>query len=203
MAWSALQHAAALVEEGCIRGDAARWRREAEEIRLLVMQHGFNEARGAFTQVLDGDAVDAALLRLPLVGFVEPEDPRMLSTIQAIRSELSHNGFLRRYLVGDGPQSGEGAFLLCNFWLAASLARAGRLDDAHEVFTTTLQAQNDLGLMAEQVDPVTSGALGNFPQAFSHVGLITAALAMKEARGAASAADQSPDRPSLARGPAL
>jgi GH15 family glucan-1,4-alpha-glucosidase len=180
MAWSALQHAAALAEDGCIRGDAARWRREAEEIRRTVMERGFNRERGAFTQELDGDAVDAALLMLPLIGFIQPNDPRMLSTITAIQSDLSHNGFLRRYLVEDGVEGSEGAFLICNFWLAAALARGGRIEDAHNVFTTTLRAQNDLGLMAEQIDPSTRGALGNFPQAFSHIGLITAALAIRE-----------------------
>lgn len=180
MAWSALQHAAALAEEGCIRGDAPRWRREAEEIRRTVMERGFNHARGAFTQTLDGDAVDAALLTLPLVEFIRPNDPQMLSTITAIQSELSHNGFLRRYLVDDGVEGGEGAFLICNFWLAAALARSGRIEDAHSVFTTTLEAQNDLGLMAEQIDPSTLAALGNVPQAFSHIGLITAALAIRD-----------------------
>jgi GH15 family glucan-1,4-alpha-glucosidase len=181
MAWSALHHAAELAEDGSIRGDVARWRHEAEEIRQLVIERGFNDNRATFTQILDGDAVDAALLMLPLVGFLEPDDPKMLSTIAAIRTELSHNGFLRRYLVEDGIEGGEGAFLICNFWLAAALARGGRIDDAHGVFTTTLQAQNDLGLMAEQVDPKTLAALGNFPQAFSHIGLITAALAIREA----------------------
>jgi alpha,alpha-trehalase len=105
----------------------------------------------------------------------------MLSTIAAIQTELSHGGYLRRYLVEDGIEGGEGAFLICNFWLAAALARAGRIDDARRVFTTTLQAQNNLGLMAEQIDPKTLAALGNFPQAFSHIGLITAALAIREA----------------------
>jgi GH15 family glucan-1,4-alpha-glucosidase len=180
MAWSALQHAVALTEEGCIRGDAPRWRREAEEIHRTVMERGFNSERESFTQTLDGDAVDAALLMLPLVGFIEPNDPRMLSTITAIQSELSHNGFLRRYLVDDGVEGGEGAFLICNFWLAAALARGGRIEEAHSVFTTSLQAQNDLGLMAEQIDPPTMGALGNFPQAFSHIGLITAAMAIRD-----------------------
>ena len=186
LAWSALQHAAALAEYGHIRGDAARWRREAEEIRQTVMERGFNRKRGTFTQVLDGDEVDAALLMLPLVGFVQANDPRILSTIAAIQSELSHNGFLRRYLVEDGVEGGEGAFLICNFWLAAALARGGRIEDAHSVFTTTLQAQNDLGLMAEQIDPSTLSALGNFPQAFSHIGLITAALAIREGAGSGS-----------------
>ncbi len=181
MAWSALQHAATLAEDGSIHGDAARWRREAFEIRRAVMERGFNRDRGTFIQTLDGQAVDAALLMLPLVGFIEPNDPRMLSTISVIQSELTHNGFLRRYLVDDGVEGGEGAFLICNFWLAAALARGGRVEDAHRVFMTTLRAQNDLGLMAEEVDPPTLAALGNFPQAFSHIGLITAALAIRDA----------------------
>lgn len=181
MAWSALQRASALAAAGMIRGDAARWRREAEAIRGTVLARGFNEDMGSFTQTLDGHSVDAALLMLPLVGFIPPDDPRMLSSIDVIESRLLLNRFLLRYLCDDGVEGGEGAFLICNFWLAAALARAGRTEDAHRIFTTTLQSQNDLGLMAEQVDPWTLEALGNFPQAFSHIGLITAALAITEA----------------------
>jgi GH15 family glucan-1,4-alpha-glucosidase len=120
---------------------------------------------------------------LPLVGFIRADEPRMAATIAAIQSQLAHGGFLRRYLGEDGLKGTEGAFLICNFWLAAALARGGRIADAHRVFTTTLEAQNDLGLMAEQVDPPTLDALGNFPQAFSHIGLIMAALAIRDAEG--------------------
>ncbi len=183
MAWSAMQHAASLAEDGHIRGDPARWRGEADAIRRAVLERGFSAERGTFMQALDGEGLDAALLMLPLVGFIEADDPRMASTISAIQSQLADRGFLRRYLGEDGLSGSEGAFVICNFWLAAALAKAGRVGEAHDVFSTTLKAQNDLGLMAEQIDPATLEALGNFPQAFSHIGLIAAALAIREAEG--------------------
>lgn len=184
MAWDALTHAAILAGEGCIPGDSARWQAEAERLRTTVLEKGFNTEVGAFTQVLGGSNLDAAVLTMPLVGFIDPGDPRMLSTIAAIRRALESNGFVRRYQgFDDGLRGGEGAFLVCNFWLAAALAASGQPDDAHAVFRTTAGAANDLGLLPEEVDPGTGTALGNFPQGLSHVGLITAALAIAAAEG--------------------
>ncbi len=181
MAWDALQHAAMMAEEGIIHADPARWRSEGEAIRDEVLRRGYNSDIGAFTQVLGGDAVDASLLVMPLVGFIEADDPRMLSTIDAIRARLDRNGFLKRYDAPDGLDGEEGAFLVCNFWLVSALAAAGRLEDAHAVFQRTRAALNDLGLMSEEVDTETCAALGNFPQGLSHLGLIGAALAIDEA----------------------
>ena len=118
---------------------------------------------------------------MPLVGIIAGDDPRMLSTIDAMEQRLSVNGFLLRYDGDDGLAGGEGAFVLCNFWLAAALAAGGRTDDARAVFERTLGAQNDLGLLSEEWDAKTGEMLGNFPQALSHIALITAALTIDRA----------------------
>jgi GH15 family glucan-1,4-alpha-glucosidase len=182
MAWDALRHAALLVEEGELDGDADRWRREAEALREQVLREGYNEEVGAFTMVLGGRKLDAAVLMMPLIGFIPADDPRMLSTIDAIRRELETNGLVKRYEhFDDGLPGGEGGFLVCNFWLAAALAEAHRVDEAREVFERTLAVANDLGLLSEEADERTDELLGNFPQGFSHLGLIWAALDIAEA----------------------
>jgi GH15 family glucan-1,4-alpha-glucosidase len=179
MAWDALVHAAQLAEEGRISGDATRWQREADAIRALVLERGYSRTSGAFTQTLDGDNLDAAVLTLPLVGFIAGDDPRMLATIERVQERLMRHGFVRRYeRFRDGLDGDEGAWPVCNYWLAAAQAYAGRIDDAHATFEETLGACNDVGLLAEQRDAVTGAALGNFPQALSHIALITAALAI-------------------------
>jgi GH15 family glucan-1,4-alpha-glucosidase len=182
MAWDALQHAAMLVDEGRIQGDASLWRSEAAEIHDLVLSHAYNHKLGAFTQTLDGDQLDSAVLLMSLVGFIDPADPRMQSTIEVLRHQLETDGFIARYSgFDDGLPPGESAFVACNFWLAAALATAGRIDDAHAVFHRTTDAMNDLGLMAEEYDPRSGEMLGNFPQGLSHLTLINAALAIADA----------------------
>ena len=137
---------------------------------------------GAFTQTLDGDQLDSAVLIMPLVGFIDPIDARMQSTIDVLRDRLVTDGFIARYSgFDDGLPPGEGAFIACNFWLAAAFAACGRVDDAHDVFRRTTDAMNDLGLMAEEYDPRSGEMLGNFPQGLSHLTLINAALAIDEA----------------------
>ena len=178
MSWLALTSAASLVERGDLRGDADAWRKEAECVRELVLSEGYNEQIGAFTQTLGGDNLDSAVLTFPLVGFIAGDDPRMLSTIDLLRKSLAKDGFMKRYNADDGMSGGEGAFVICNFWLAGALATAHRLDEARAVFAATLEAQNDVGLMAEEYSPETGELLGNFPQAFSHIGLIAAAVAI-------------------------
>jgi GH15 family glucan-1,4-alpha-glucosidase len=178
MSWLALSSAAGLAERGDLRGDADTWRREADCVRAAVLEHGYNEKIGAFTQTLDGERLDAAVLTLPLVGFIPGDDPRVISTIDVLRSRLANDGFMKRYNADDGMAGGEGAFVICNFWLAAALAMAHRLDEARATFDATLAAQNDVGLMSEEYAPGTGEHLGNFPQAFSHIGLIAAALAI-------------------------
>jgi len=187
MAWNALTHAAALAEEGRIRGDAAHWRREAEKLRDVVLQRGYNERIGAFTQTLDGSTLDASVLAMSIVGFIAPADPRMMSTIDAIRGGLSEAGFLRRYAgFDDGLSGDEGSFIFCNFWLACALAQAQRVAEAKDVFEHTMTAANDLGLFSEEYDARTKTRLGNFPQGLSHLALITAALAIWHAESARS-----------------
>jgi len=185
MAWDALTHAAAMVEEGRMHGDAQRWRREARAVRELVLREGYSHELRSFTQTLGGDRLDASLLMLPLVGFVPANDPRMLATIDRIGERLTRDGFVQRYDAPDGLTGGEGAFVVCNFWLAAALARAGRTAEARATFERTLVAQNDVGLMAEEYDPRTGIALGNVPQALSHIGLVTAATEIARAEGVA------------------
>lgn len=181
MAWDALVHAIAMQRDGIVLGDAERWRREAEAIRAEVLTRGYNERIGAFTQTFDGDTLDASILAMPLIGFIAGDDPRMLSTIDAMQRRLAVDGFLRRYDGDDGLTGGEGAFLLCNFWLAAALARGGQIDAAREVFDRTMGAKNELGLLSEEWDAKNGEMLGNFPQALSHIALITAALAIRSA----------------------
>jgi len=183
MAWDALTHAAAMVDEGRMRGDAHRWRQEARAIRELVLRDGYSHELRSFTQTLGGDRLDASLLMLPLVGFVPANDPRMLATIDRIGQRLMRDGFVQRYDAPDGLAGDEGAFIICNFWLAAALARAGRTAEARATFERTLAAQNDVGLMAEEYDPRAAVALGNVPQALSHIGLITAATEIARAEG--------------------
>lgn len=137
---------------------------------------------GAFTQVLGGDALDASSLVIPMVGFLPFHDQRVQATVDAIREKLSDDrGLIYRYRSDDGLDGDEGAFLLCTFWLAEALAGAGRVSEAREVFDLAASYRNDVDLMAEEVERETGEMIGNFPQAFSHVGLINAAWAIKQA----------------------
>ncbi|MBF6600519.1 MAG: glycoside hydrolase family 15 protein [Dehalococcoidia bacterium] len=182
MAWQALTEAAALDDEGRIKGDAGRWRREADTLRAEVLARGYNREVGAFTQVLDGDALDASVLAMSIVRFIAPDDPRMLSTIDAIKERLGRDGFLKRYTdFDDGVEGDEGTFIFCNFWLACALAQAHRTEEARAVFDQTMTAANDVGLLSEEWEAKTGTALGNFPQGLSHLALITAALAIQHA----------------------
>ncbi len=195
MMWDALDNAVKLAQEGHITGDVDVWQREADEIKRAVLEGGYNRAIGSFTQTFDGANLDASLLVLPLIGFIDGDDPRMIGTIDAIRDRLETNGFLHRYEgFDDGLAGEEGAFLTCNFWLAAALASAGRVGEARRVFEHTMTAANDLSLLSEETDPHSGIALGNHPQGLSHIELITAALAITRAergeiphRGSASA----------------
>ncbi len=185
MAWVGFDHAAK-AEAG--KGDAAeeaRLRAVADEIHADVCARGYNARIGAFSQYYGGDTVDASLLMLPLVGFLPPSDPRMTGTVAAVERELSAKGFLLRYQTDghDGLEGHEGAFLLCSFWLVEVYALQGRIAEAEALFERLLAVANDLGLLAEEVDADTGEMLGNFPQAFSHVGLVMAAIALSRRRG--------------------
>ena len=178
MAWVAVDRAIRAIETHGFEGPVERWRRLRERIHAAVCQRGFNRKRGAFTQTLDGSALDAALLMMPLVGFLPADDPRMLGTVEAIRRELTRDGLVLRYRTDetdDGLPPGEGTFLATSFWLADCLAIQGRHEDAEALFEQLLALRNDVGLLAEEYDPAAQRQLGNFPQAFSHVGVVNTA----------------------------
>lgn len=155
--------------------EQANWVRAHQQLRSDIESRGYDEERATFVGTYDGSNVDASLLLMPIYGFLPGEDPRMLRTLERIRSELGAGRFLHRYRADDGIPGGEGAFVLCGFWLAEALALAGQLDSALDVFSAHASAANHVGLIAEEVDPNSGALLGNFPQAFSHLGLIQAA----------------------------
>ena len=175
--WVALDRALGLADRFGEPAQPARWRRARGEIRDVLLREAWHEGRGAFTGALGSDHLDAGVLLLPLSGFVGPRDPRVTSTIDVLERQLGEHGLLRRWT--DAP---DGAFLLASFWLAECHARAGRIDRAEAVFERAAGCANDLGLLAEEVDPSTGAALGNTPQAISHIGLVNAAQALTEAR---------------------
>jgi GH15 family glucan-1,4-alpha-glucosidase len=163
----------------------ARFAREATAIRETIDQRGWSDQLGSFTTELDGHDVDASLLLLGLYGYVEPGDPRMVATFRRIRKDLGCDGLLRRYAHGneDGLPPGEGAFGICSFWACEYLARLGKIEEAESLLDELCGYANEVGLFAEEIDPESGTSLGNFPQAFSHVGLVSAVLAIAEARG--------------------
>jgi GH15 family glucan-1,4-alpha-glucosidase len=193
MAWVAFDRAIRTVESTRLGGPVERWRRVRAEIHDEVCARGFDARCGTFTQAYDAPALDASLLLLGPVGFIAPGDPRYTGTVEAIRRELCHDGFVARYRTEgseDGLPPGEGAFLPCTFWLADALALMGRRDEAVEVFERALGARNDLGLLAEQYDPAAGRMLGNFPQAFSHIALIGSALLLQHGEHASPAGER-------------
>jgi alpha,alpha-trehalase len=185
MCWAALDRAIALAGHLEAADRVEGWNRSREEIRAAILEHGWSERAGAFAQSFGSDALDASNLVMPIVGFLPATDPRMRSTIEAIADRLTdERGLVYRYLAEDGLPGQEGTFLLCTFWLAQAWALAGEVARAREVFELAAGHVNDVGLLAEEVDPATGELLGNFPQAFSHVGLINAAWAITRAEGA-------------------
>jgi GH15 family glucan-1,4-alpha-glucosidase len=178
MAWVAFDRSVAAVEKFGQKGPVEQWRRIRDEIRADVLARGFNPHCNAFVQFYGSTAADASLLMLPSLGFLSADDPRMTGTVDLIRRQLERGGFLQRYPTDpdvDGLPPGEGVFLLCTFWLADVLALQGKDEQAAKIFEHLLSLRNDVGLLAEQYDPVARRHLGNFPQAFSHVGLINTA----------------------------
>lgn len=174
--WVALDRAVQLADRLGERARPSRWAAEREAIRKAVLSAGWCHERRAFTGAFGSDHLDAGVLLLPLSGLLPADDPRVTRTLAVLEDELGDDGLLRRWTGAE-----DGAFLLASFWLAECHARAGRLDRAQAVFERAAGAANDVGLLAEQVDPGTGAPLGNFPQAISHVGLIGAAQALSEA----------------------
>jgi pentatricopeptide repeat protein len=155
--------------------DTALWLSTMKEIKAEVLEKGWDEKKKSFVMSYKNRQLDSANLMLPLIGFIEPTDKKMKLTVDAIRKELGHGALLYRYKIKDGLRGKEGAFLLCSFWLVACLAKEGEVEDAMEVFNELLTYSNHLDLYSEEVDPLSGEGLGNFPQAFSHMGLIMAA----------------------------
>jgi GH15 family glucan-1,4-alpha-glucosidase len=186
MAWVAFDRAIKLAEEcNCEAGDSLEgWRQTRDQIHAEVCERGYNSRKKAFTQFYGSEGLDASLLTMPFTGFLPVSDERVRNTIEAIERELNEDGFILRYRPQkenvDGLPGREGVFLPCSFWMASCLHLIGRKDDARKLFERLLGLRNDLGLLSEEYDPIAKRQLGNFPQAFSHVALVVAALVLSD-----------------------
>ena len=181
MCWAALDRAIDLAEREDLDAPLEEWRECRGTIKETTIERGFDEELNAFTQSFEGDVLDATGLLIPLVGFLEPDDPRIEGTIDAIEERLAtEEGLVYRYEDDDLPGE-EGAFFLCSFWLVNALTMVGRTEEAWALFETLLEYTSPLGLLSEEVDPETGRLLGNFPQGFSHIGLVNSALYLLEA----------------------
>ena len=181
MCWVALDRAVALANRLDASERVEAWKQTQAQIREAILTRGWSDLANAFTQSFGSDELDASSLMLPLVGFLPADDSRVLATINATEERLTdERGLVYRYRSHDGLEGEEGTFLLCTFWLAQALARAGKPARARTVFERAAAFVNDVGLLAEEVDPVSGELLGNFPQAFSHIGLVNAAWAISE-----------------------
>jgi GH15 family glucan-1,4-alpha-glucosidase len=182
MAWVAMDRGVKAMERFGLEGDTPKWRALRDEIKEEVLTLGFDAGLNSFVQYYGSKDPDASLLMLPLVGFLPPTDPRMVGTVDCIQRELTHHGLIHRYPTReevDGLPQGEGVFLLCTFWLVDNLSLQGRRQEARELLEHLMDLRNDVGLLPEQYDPVERRFLGNFPQAFSHVGLINSVLNLR------------------------
>jgi GH15 family glucan-1,4-alpha-glucosidase len=178
MAWVAFDRAAKAIERFGFPGDADRWRRCAAEVHREVCERGYDAERGTFTQSYGSQALDAATLMIPKVGFLPGDDRRVAGTVDAVQRDLMQYGFVARYPTGDGADGlppGEGAFLPCSFWLVDCLTMLGRREEATALFERLAGLANDVGLLAEEYDPQSGRLIGNFPQAFTHVALASSA----------------------------
>jgi GH15 family glucan-1,4-alpha-glucosidase len=181
MVWVALDRAIQSAERFGLVAPLDRWRALRAEVHATTCARGFDAGRGSFVQSFGSRALDASLLLIPLVGFLPPDDPRVRGTVAAIERELLRDGFVQRYDTSDskdGLPPGEGAFLACSFWLADNYALQGRTVEARALFDRLLALRNDVGLLAEEYDPVARRLVGNFPQAFSHICLVATALTL-------------------------
>ena len=207
MAWAGVDRAVQAVERFGLDGPVDRWRRLRQEIHDDVCTKGYDADRNTFTQFYGSRGLDAALLLIPRVGFLEWGDPRVIGTVEAVRRELTEHGFLLRYRPDaddgvDGLPGGEGAFLACSFWLVDALAGIHRAGEAEALFTRLLGLRNDLGLLSEEYDVAAGRQVGNTPQAFSLVGIVNAARHLSGARAADAVPEKAPSRrPAPSGGP--
>ncbi len=200
MVWAAFDRAVRAVEQHGLEGPVDRWRELRDTVRAEVLDKGFSDQRNTFTQHYDTTEVDASLLLIPLVGFLPPDDPRVLGTIAAVENDLMRDGLVLRYRTGtgvDGLPGDEHPFLACSWWLVSAYATAGMADKAKALMDRLVGLLNDVGLVSEEYDPANRRMAGNFPQAFSHLTLIGAAHAMAQAEqvGAAGSGQQIPSGP--------
>ncbi len=183
MVWAAFDRAIRGVESQGLKGDADQWRKIRDQVRDEVLERGYDEERGTFVQHYDTLEVDASLLLIALSGFLPGDDPRVLGTIAAVEQDLLRDGLVLRYRTQsgvDGLQGDEHPFIACSFWLVAAYAKAGRIQDAHDLMGRLVGLLNDVGLLSEEYDPGERRMAGNFPQAFSHLALVSAAFALSE-----------------------
>ncbi|MFB6437054.1 glycoside hydrolase family 15 protein [Streptomyces sp. NPDC056411] len=186
MSWVAADRAVRMARATRLPAPVERWQAMRDEVHADVCAHGYDPDRGVFVQHYGSRELDAATLFIVKTGFLPPQDPRVIRTVDAVRDELDHGGFVRRYADEadiDGLPGTEGAFLACSFWLADALAATGRTDAARALFDRVLSAANDVGLLSEEWDPVHRRQLGNTPQAFTHVALVNTAFLLAEAAG--------------------
>jgi GH15 family glucan-1,4-alpha-glucosidase len=198
LCWTALDRAVKLAPALGEHAKVEEWSRVRDEIREAVLDRGWSEKRQAYAQSFDSDELDAAQLLMPILGFLPATDERMRSTIEAIAGDLTEDGLVLRYrndegLNADGLTGEEGTFVICSFWLVSCLAKAGEVERAEKLFEQLTGYANDLGLLAEEIDTANDEQLGNFPQAFSHIGLITAAYEIDKMRG--RSAGEAEERP--------
>jgi GH15 family glucan-1,4-alpha-glucosidase len=194
MAWAGADRMVRAVEQYDVDGPVDRWRATRDEIHRTVCEQGYDDERATFTQYFGGTELDASLLLIPRVGFLPWDDERVRGTVAAVRRELSEDGLILRYRTdegGDGLPGREGAFVACSFWLVDALHGAGRDEEAVALFERLLSLRNDVGLLSEEYDTIGGRQVGNLPQAFSHLALVTSAQQLSHGREGATT-DQAP-----------
>jgi GH15 family glucan-1,4-alpha-glucosidase len=185
MIWAAFDRAIEGVERHGLEGPLEQWREIRDQVRAEIMERGYDAERNTFTQHYDTRVVDASLLVLPLVRFIDGNDPKMVGTIAAVEEDLMRDGLLMRYRTSsgvDGLEGGEHPFLACSFWLVSAYALSGRAQDATRLMGHLVGLANDVGLLSEEYDPANRRMVGNFPQAFSHLALVGAAMNIERAQ---------------------
>jgi GH15 family glucan-1,4-alpha-glucosidase len=190
MAWVAFDRAVKAIEAGSFEGPLEEWRALRDRIHAEVLEKGYDAKRNTFTQYYGSEQLDASLLLLSHVGFLPPDDPRIVGTVEAIERELCGGPFVRRYSTDpscnvDGLPGDEGAFLACSFWLVDNLALLGRYTEARRLFEQLLTLRNDVGLLSEEYDVRNGRLVGNIPQAFSHLALVNSAYNLARGEGPA------------------